>query len=164
MRSYRYDDEVKELRLCAGVGQVYVVQEMDFDNKDMIDWTMLNSNVVINLLGPRRNLKSRKDYEYINIEVPKRIAQACAKNPGVLRMIHFSSAGVSPNSESLDLSTKYYGEQEVLPRRIYYDMIGVECLPQCHHPKTLHHRGQERLPGQLHSNTEGVLLSLQRRH
>lgn len=29
-------------------------------------------------------------------------------------MIHFSSAGTDPNSESMDLRTKYYGEQEVL--------------------------------------------------
>jgi len=28
-------------------------------------------------------------------------------------MIHFSSAGTDPNSKSMDLRTKYYGEQEV---------------------------------------------------
>lgn len=83
---------------------------MNFDNKDMIDWTMVNSNVVINLLGPRSWIKDRKDFEYINITVPKRLAEACAKNPGVLRFIHFSAAGASKDSESLDLQTKYFGE------------------------------------------------------
>lgn len=68
----------------------------------MIDWTIKNSNVVINLLGPRANLKKRADFEYINIEVAKRIAEACAKNPNVIRLIHFSSAGASPKAESLD--------------------------------------------------------------
>jgi NADH dehydrogenase (ubiquinone) 1 alpha subcomplex subunit 9 len=47
---------------------------MDYENKDMIDWTIKNSNVVINLVGPRPELKKRKDFEFINVEVPKRIA------------------------------------------------------------------------------------------
>jgi NADH dehydrogenase (ubiquinone) 1 alpha subcomplex subunit 9 len=71
---------------------------------------MEKSNVVINLLGPRRNCKDRNEFEYINIEVPKRIARACAKNPNVLRFIHFSSAGARANSDSLDLQTKFFGE------------------------------------------------------
>jgi NADH dehydrogenase (ubiquinone) 1 alpha subcomplex subunit 9 len=69
--------------------------------------------VVVNLLGPRRNLKTLSDFEYINIEVPRRLAEACQKNPNVIRMIHFSSAGASPDSPSMDLRTKYFGEQEV---------------------------------------------------
>ena len=94
---------MKELKLCAVTGQSVLVRDMNFNNKDMIDWTMANSNVVINLLGPRAWIKSRKDFEYINITVPKRIAEACAKNPQILRMIHFSAAGASKDSESLDL-------------------------------------------------------------
>lgn len=89
---------------------VALLRDMAFENKEMIDWTMQNSNVVINMTGPRKNLKKLSDFEFINIEVPKRIAEACAKNPGVLRLIHFSSAGVRPDSESLDLKTKYHGE------------------------------------------------------
>jgi nucleoside-diphosphate-sugar epimerase len=111
---FAYNDEVKELRLCAAIGNTAVHRDMSFENRDMIDWTMENSNVVINLLGPRRDVKRRNDYEYINIEVPKRIAQAAAKNPNIKRLIHFSSAGAYPDAESLDLQTKYYGEQEVL--------------------------------------------------
>jgi NADH dehydrogenase (ubiquinone) 1 alpha subcomplex subunit 9 len=71
---------------------------MDFNNKEMIDWTIKNSNVVINLVGPRPELKNRKDFEFINVEVAKRIAQACAKNEGVVRLIHFSAAGANPKA------------------------------------------------------------------
>lgn len=94
---------MKELKLCAVTGNSVLIRDMNYDNKDMIDWTMATSNVVINLLGPRANIKSRNDFEYINITVPKRIAQACAKNPHVMRLIHFSAAGARKDSESLDL-------------------------------------------------------------
>jgi NADH dehydrogenase (ubiquinone) 1 alpha subcomplex subunit 9 len=104
---YGYNDELKELKLCAVTGQSVLLKEMDFDDSDMVAWTMLNSNVVINLLGPRRNLKSLSDFEYVNIELPKRLAQACAANPNVIRMIHFSSAGARPDSDSMDLRTKF---------------------------------------------------------
>jgi len=65
-------------------------------------------------VGPRPVTKYREDFEYVNIDIPKRIAEACAKNPGVVRLIHFSACGVAPDSPSLDYATKYIGEQEVL--------------------------------------------------
>eukprot|EP01015_Nassula_variabilis_P007570 TRINITY_DN1580_c0_g1_i4.p1 TRINITY_DN1580_c0_g1~~TRINITY_DN1580_c0_g1_i4.p1 ORF type:complete len:390 (-),score=36.38 TRINITY_DN1580_c0_g1_i4:96-1265(-) len=108
-----HDDELKELRLCSNVGQTFLVRDMNFDDPKMIERVIQNSNVVINLLGPRKTKKYRKDFEYANIELPKRIAQACAKNPNVARFIHFSCAGVSKDSPSLDLQTKWHGEQEV---------------------------------------------------
>lgn len=75
-----------------------VIPDMDFENKDMIDWTIRDSNVVINLVGPRADLKKRRDFEFINVEVPRRIAQACNKNENIIRFIHFSSAGASPSA------------------------------------------------------------------
>jgi uncharacterized protein YbjT (DUF2867 family) len=63
---------------------------------------------VINLAGPRKKIKHRSDFEYINIEAAERIAKACAKK-GVHRLIHFSAAGADENSESLDFQTKAIG-------------------------------------------------------
>lgn len=111
---YFFDDEVKELKLCASTGYSYIVRNMNFDDTKMIDRVIANSNVVINLIGARRNIKLREDYERANITLAKRIAQACRKNPGVLRLIHFSAAGASKDSPSLDLQTKFYGEEAVL--------------------------------------------------
>lgn len=71
-----------------------------------------NSNVVINLLGPRHKIKKLEDFEFINIEAAERIAKACAKH-GVHRLIHFSAAGAEANSPSLDFATKYQAEEVV---------------------------------------------------
>jgi NADH dehydrogenase (ubiquinone) 1 alpha subcomplex subunit 9 len=81
-------------------------------DEKLIERLVENSNVVINLAGPRKKVKHRKDFEFINIEVAERIAKACAKK-GVHRLIHFSAAGADENSESLDFQTKAIGEQVV---------------------------------------------------
>lgn len=81
IHKYSYDDDVKELKLCAGSGYSFIVKHMDFDNMEMIDRVIKNSNVVINLVGPRKNVKQRRDFERINIDIAGRIAEACARNP-----------------------------------------------------------------------------------
>jgi hypothetical protein len=40
----------------------------------MYDRVVKNSNVVINLVGPRLKVKARDEFDYINIEISKRIA------------------------------------------------------------------------------------------
>lgn len=110
---YPYDDEVKELRLTASLGKAYLAKHMNFDDLKQIDRVMQNSNVVINLVGPRKNVRHLSEFEYANIEIPRRIAAAARKNPGVLRFVHFSAAGASPDAESMDLRTKYHGELAV---------------------------------------------------
>jgi NADH dehydrogenase (ubiquinone) 1 alpha subcomplex subunit 9 len=111
---FLYDDEVKELKLCAGTGQSYLVRDMDFDDLKMIDRVIANSNVVINLLGPRKKVKNIKEFEYINRTVPRRIAQACARNPNVIRYLQFSAVGADVKSQSMDFRTKALGEQDVM--------------------------------------------------
>jgi NADH dehydrogenase (ubiquinone) 1 alpha subcomplex subunit 9 len=53
----------------------------------MLDRSIENANVVINLVGPRKGVKKLSDAEYCNIEISKKIAKACARNPGVVRYI-----------------------------------------------------------------------------
>ena len=81
---------------------------MNYKDQAQIERMLQNSNVVVNLLGPRHKIKRREDFEFINIEVPERIAQACAKH-GVHRLIHFSAAGAEADSPSLDFQTKHQG-------------------------------------------------------
>ena len=71
-----------------------------------------NSNVVINLLGPRKYAKNRDDFDFVNVDLAERIAKACKKK-GVMRLVHFSAAAANPDSESLDFKTKFIGEQAV---------------------------------------------------
>lgn len=111
---YSYIDEHRELKLCANLGKSWIVRQMNFNDERMVERMVSNSNVAINLCGPRKRIKDRKDFEEVNINVPRRIARACRNNPNIIRMIHFSAAGADKNSPSLDLQTKYYGEQAVL--------------------------------------------------
>jgi len=101
------------LRLTASLGKAYLAKHMNFDDLKMVDRVMTNSNVVINLVGPRKNVRKLSEFEYTNIEIPRRIAAAARKNPGVLRFIHFSAAGAAADSPSMDLRTKYHGELAV---------------------------------------------------
>lgn len=110
---YPYDDDLKELKLCAGSGQSFLVRHMNFEDVKMIDRVIANSNVVINLVGPRKNIKNIKEFEHINITVPQRIAEACKRNPGVKRLIHFSCSAAELSSQSPDLRTKATGELAV---------------------------------------------------
>jgi len=63
------------------------MKHFNFEDEAMIDRAVANSNVVINLIGPRKGVKKLGDAEYINIELSKKIAKACAKNPEVIRLI-----------------------------------------------------------------------------
>lgn len=85
---------------------------MNYKDQAQIERMVRNSNVVINLLGPRHKVKKQEDFEFINIEVPERIAMACNKY-GVHRLIHFSAAGAAPDSASIDFATKFEGENVV---------------------------------------------------
>lgn len=85
-----------------------------------------NSNVVINCLGPRKKLKNKEDFEFINIEAAERIAHACKKK-GVLRLIHVSAAAAHPDSPSLDFQTKYHGEAVV--KKAFPDVTIIRPCP-----------------------------------
>lgn len=66
---------------------------MDFDDLDMLDRVVKNSNVVINLVGTRKHKKFLWEHEEANIKVASRIADACERNEGVVRLIHTSALG-----------------------------------------------------------------------
>jgi hypothetical protein len=44
--------------------------DADMRDQKFIEDMVSNSNVVINLLGPRIKVKKQEDFEFINIEVP----------------------------------------------------------------------------------------------
>lgn len=112
--AFRMDDKVKELKLCANLGQSFIVREMNFKNPKMIERVISTSNVVINLVGPKHRYKTKEDFEWVNVEIPRRIARACKQNPGIVRMIHMSACGAEENSSVYDFSTKWAGENAVL--------------------------------------------------
>jgi NADH dehydrogenase (ubiquinone) 1 alpha subcomplex subunit 9 len=106
-------DNIKRLRLTGSLGMIYVANNINFDDARSIHKCVTNSNVVINSLGPRRYCTSFDQFKSVNIDIPRMIAKQ-ARRVGAKRMIHISSVGVDPRSPSLDLQTKFYGEQAVL--------------------------------------------------
>lgn len=50
------------------------MKHFNFEDDAMIDRAIANSNVVINLVGPRKGVKKLSEAEYINIDLSKRIA------------------------------------------------------------------------------------------
>lgn len=44
---------MKELKLCAAPGMTHLYKCFNFESDEMMDRVIKNSNVVINLLGPR---------------------------------------------------------------------------------------------------------------
>jgi NADH dehydrogenase (ubiquinone) 1 alpha subcomplex subunit 9 len=110
---YQHAEPIKELKLCASTGKSWIHKEMNYRDQSMIERMINNSNVVVNLVGPRKTVKKREDFEFVNIEISERIAHACKKK-GVLRLIHFSAAGAYEDSASQDYQTKAIAERLVL--------------------------------------------------
>lgn len=108
-----FSDRVKELRCVGSTGMVYFALDTELNDLNQLNRVNRNSDVVINLLGPNRFLTKRvEEFKFINMEVPQKIARS-ARLTGASKLIHFSAAGVDPNSDSIDLQTKFYGEQMV---------------------------------------------------
>lgn len=56
---YHHADDIKELKMCAATGKSWLHRDMNYKDQDMIERMVNNSNVVINLLGPRKKIKKR---------------------------------------------------------------------------------------------------------
>ncbi|CAG9328434.1 unnamed protein product [Blepharisma stoltei] len=88
-------------------------QQLDLKDPDILDQVLENANVVINTIGGYHYIRDYDTLYESNVTVPRRIAEACARNPDILRLIHFSAVGIDPASTSPRLQTKWHGEQEV---------------------------------------------------
>jgi len=108
--SYKYIDYIKP---AFHYRTMHIQQFVDYNDPDIIAKIIKENNVVINLIGAHAYLKN---YDFIyegNVTMAKRIAEACAASPDVVRLIHVSAAGADPAAASTRLSTKWLGEQEV---------------------------------------------------
>lgn len=108
--SYKYIDYVKP---TFHYRTMHIQHILDYNDPDILSKVIKENNVVINLIGAHAYLKN---YDFIyeaNVTMAKRIAEACAACPDVVRLIHVSAAGADPAAASTRLSTKWLGEQEV---------------------------------------------------
>ena len=107
--SSQYREDVEFLYLTGNTGQMYIYKKTNFNNPHQLRKLIQNSNVVVNMIGPNYNCRKLEQFEEANIHVPRRLAKL-ARQQGIKWMVHFSALGVSKDSESWDLRTKFEGE------------------------------------------------------
>tara|TARA_Y100000589_G_C27161419_1_gene632926 strand:- start:137 stop:1069 length:933 start_codon:yes stop_codon:yes gene_type:complete len=100
-----------KLKHLGDVGQITSI------SGDATDYSLLNElisrcNIVINLVGILSQTK-KQSFKKIHSELPEKIASICNKN-NIRKLIHFSSLGVSLNSDSIYSKTKAEGEKRLL--------------------------------------------------
>lgn len=104
---------MKELKTTADLGYKAFLRLNDFTSEAECAYAMKNSNVVISCVGSKAYMRTEKDFEDSNINVPIAMAKAVKASPHIKRFIYLSAAGADPNSQSIRLRTKWIGEQEV---------------------------------------------------
>jgi len=101
---------VRHLKLAGDISRITPMW-YNPRNKETMKRAMEDSNVVINLVGSRKETNNFSFYD-TNVTIPAMIASA-AKEVGVERLIHVSAAGADVNSPSDFARSKALGEQVV---------------------------------------------------
>ncbi len=86
---------------------VDVVVKADIHDDATLDRLVRDMDAVINLVGILHG--SAAQYERVHVELPRRVAAACARN-GVHHLLHMSALGASPDAPSMYLRSKAAGE------------------------------------------------------
>lgn len=129
---YRCDElDVQHLRPMGDLGQMVMMPDFDMRDPEMIELAISKSNVVVNLLGARRDTWNFK-MEEVNTDFARAIAQAAAANGSVERLLHVSCLAASEDAPSRHLRSKAAGEAAVR-----------EAFPQATVFKAAHLVGQE---------------------
>lgn len=111
---HRDDFSKRHLKVNGDLGQV-IMLEFDLRNRQSIEESVRNSDVVYNLIGRDYETKNFT-FDQVHHQGTQRIAEACAKYD-VDRLIHVSAMGADENSPSAFLRTKALAEQAA--RRIF---------------------------------------------
>lgn len=105
---YRDDFSKRHLKVNGDLGQV-VMLEFDLRNRQSIEESVRNSDVVYNLIGRDYETKNFS-FDQVHHQGTQRIAEACAKYD-VDRFIHVSAVGAKEDSPSAFLRTKALAEK-----------------------------------------------------
>ncbi|KAK7205207.1 hypothetical protein BZA70DRAFT_279323 [Myxozyma melibiosi] len=115
MVPYREEMRKRFLKVTGDLGVVNFI-EFDIRNMDSVEEAVKNSDIVFNLIG--RNYETKLfNFNDVNVETTRRIAETCAKF-NVERFVQVSSHDASPDSPSAFLRTKFEAEQvarEIFP-------------------------------------------------
>ncbi len=98
------------LRPAGVVGQVVPVQ-CDYNDADSIKSAVQGCDYVVNCVGLLYEKKGKQSFQHAHVDVPARIATACAKNT-IKAFVHVSALGVE-DSQAKYAQTKLEGEKAV---------------------------------------------------
>jgi NADH dehydrogenase (ubiquinone) 1 alpha subcomplex subunit 9 len=101
---------VKHLKVMGDIGQV-VPKEFDLRNPDTIYEAVKHSHLVVNLVAQKSDTR-HFTMESVNVDGARLIAKI-AREAGVERLVHVSTAGYNPHSISEWIRTKSQGEDAV---------------------------------------------------
>lgn len=108
-----WDDGLKDLRCHGSTGMSYISHDTQFDDFRNLERVNRHADVIINMIGPSRYYNFKLEtYKEVNMNIPRNIARS-ARLMGTKKLIHFSACGADPKSPSMDLQTKFYGEEMV---------------------------------------------------
>lgn len=106
------EDSPRHLKLMGDLGQI-VPMKYDPRDEKSIKAVMAKANVVINLIG--REYETRNySFEEVNHHMAEQLAVISKEHGGIMRFIHMSCLGASPNSESRMLKAKAAAEEAIL--------------------------------------------------
>lgn len=100
----------QDLRVIGNVGQVQLVQA-NLRFKNSVERAVAGSDAVINLVGVLYE-EGRQDFHALHTVGAATVAEA-ARDAGISNMVHLSSIGASPDSESEYARSKAAGEEAV---------------------------------------------------
>ena len=72
---------------------------------EAVRYAIRRSNIVVNCIGAERETWNY-DFEEVHVDIARRIAEACAANPIVERLMHVSCLSAAPDAPSKRLRTK----------------------------------------------------------
>jgi uncharacterized protein YbjT (DUF2867 family) len=103
----RYPNLAQYLSPMGSVGQIQVTKA-NVRDADAVARAVKGASAVVNLVGILYPAGGQS-YEGIHVEAPRIIAKA-SRAAGVTRLVHITTMGISPNSESAYSRTKAEGE------------------------------------------------------
>ncbi|KAK9837336.1 hypothetical protein WJX81_007346 [Elliptochloris bilobata] len=110
---YRCDDlDCQHLRLMGDLGQMVALKGFNIRDDEAVRYAIRRSNLVVNCIGAERETWNY-EFEEVHVDIARRIAEACAANPIVERLMHVSCLSAAPDAPSERLRTKAAGDAAV---------------------------------------------------
>ncbi|MEW5302262.1 MAG: hypothetical protein WDW36_005064 [Sanguina aurantia] len=107
------ETEVMHLKQMGDLGQVVLLGSFDLRSDEAIRYAISRSNVVVNLVGMRKE-SMNWSFEEVHVDFPARLARIAAESGHVERLIHFSDIAADEGHASERLSSKARGDKLVM--------------------------------------------------